>query len=53
MKSKHSKQNANKEINNNNQVEFYNNTLGENASEEHRSEEYSNAQKDNRNSGIK
>jgi hypothetical protein len=38
----------------NNDVQFFNDNLGENASEEFKSENYSNALKnDNRNSGIK
>ncbi|NLM36049.1 MAG: hypothetical protein GX206_11470 [Clostridiales bacterium] len=54
MKSKHSKQKANKEINNKSDVEFFNDNLGENASEELKSEAYSNALKnDFRNSGMK
>jgi hypothetical protein len=43
-----------KKNNQNNDVQFFNDTLGENASEEYKSESYSNAMKnDTRNSGIK
>lgn len=54
MKIKHSKLKGNKAINSKNQVEFYNDNLGENASEEFRSENYSNALKnESRNSSMK
>lgn len=54
MKSKHSKPKSNKEINNKNELAFYNDTLGENASEEFKSEDYSNALNNkSKNSGMK
>ncbi|WP_163195483.1 hypothetical protein [Clostridium thermarum] len=54
MNHNSTKNKPDKKNNQNNDVQFYNDTLGENASEEFNSENYSNAmKKDTRNSGIK